>query len=467
MTGPHPQAVGTYGWDFIAWAEKHYGSRLRWWQRLAAVRLLEHDAEGALVWLVALLSVARQVGKSWLLRDLLLWRIHQAPLFAEEQLCIHTGKDVAVCREVQRPARAWARRRAGEGYRVREVNGQEEVSAPDGSRWLVRAQSSVYGYSASVAVVDEAWKVRPDAVDDGLEPTMVERTSPQLLLVSTAHRRATALMLTRRADALSQLDEPEDVLIMEWSAVRGDALEDRGAWRAASPHWSARRERLLESKLRRAQSGQSDDPDEDDPLEAFRAQYLNVWPVSRLTTAKDEALVDGGAWAAAGDYSEAPPAGALVLAVEDWFGLGAASAACGQLADGRLMVWGALHATRAEALAWCAVVARGREGSRLLVGASMHGDPACDDVQASAVVPVGVTQTRSALALWRSLMADGRLVHDSGDALTSQVNGCRVVRTTTGLSLSARSARSDLMRAAAWAVQETANTPAAPGWFVY
>ena len=78
MTRPHPNAVDSYtGAEFIAWSEARSGRPLRWWQRLAATRLLEHDAAGALVWLWVLLSTARQVGKSVLLGELALWRLHQ------------------------------------------------------------------------------------------------------------------------------------------------------------------------------------------------------------------------------------------------------------------------------------------------------------------------------------------------------------------------------------------------------
>ena len=103
--------------------------------------------------------MARQLGKSWLLRELLLWRIHQGERFGEPQDVLHTGKDLAVCKEVQRPARIWAKAR--DEYRVREVNGQEEIELlADGSRWMLRAKEAVYGYSVSCGAADEAWKVR-------------------------------------------------------------------------------------------------------------------------------------------------------------------------------------------------------------------------------------------------------------------------------------------------------------------
>ena len=74
---------------------------------------------------------ARQVGKSYLLTELLLWRICQGERFGEPQLVLHTGKDLPICRDVQRPARMWARRQ-GDGWYAREANGREEVGAPDG-----------------------------------------------------------------------------------------------------------------------------------------------------------------------------------------------------------------------------------------------------------------------------------------------------------------------------------------------
>jgi hypothetical protein len=110
--------------------------------------MLEVDADGRLVWETAVVSTARQVGKSWWLRELCLWRIHQSDRFGEPQDVLHTGKDLAVCKEVQRPARIWAKGRP-DAYRVREVNGQEEIelrcrrvaldAARQGGRlWLLR-----------------------------------------------------------------------------------------------------------------------------------------------------------------------------------------------------------------------------------------------------------------------------------------------------------------------------------------
>jgi hypothetical protein len=150
------------------------------------------------------------------------------------------------------------------------------VATSDGSRWAVRGSGSVYSYAASLALVDEAWGV-DTAVDDGIEPTTVERTFPQLLLVSTAHRFSTPLFPRRRSQALAQLHDPQEVLLVEWSAPSIVELEDRRAWRAASTHWSPRRERMVAAKHQAAVSGaHSGDVLELDPVASFRSQWLNI-----------------------------------------------------------------------------------------------------------------------------------------------------------------------------------------------
>jgi hypothetical protein len=462
MSAPHPLAVGSYGLDLVGWSRAR-GVELRWWQVLAAIRLLEHDAAGALVWPWWLASTSRQVGKSWLLRELLLWRIHQAERFGEPQLVLHTGKDLPVCREVQRPARAWAHRQPG--YVVREANGLEEIETPDGSRWLVRGRGSVYGYSSSLAVVDEAWKVAPDVVDDGIEPTMAERSSPQLGLVSTAHRLATGLVPERRRAAIEQLVEPRDTLLIEWSASPSLDIGDEAGWRQASPQWTAGRQRLVEAQYRRArEGGRSEDPDEPDPIESFRSQWLNAWPVRRglVDTRAGEPLLPDGGWAERADLG-ATAVGSLVLAVEDWFGNGAAAAALGRTADGRLLTWGTIVDRRADAFTWAAALAETHPRSRLIVGASLDADPDVLRVPVAARETAGQAQTRLGMPLLRELVATRALVHDGGRDLAEQVDRCRLVESRAGgLSVHVTSGRTDLLRCVVWALLSDSRQAATP-----
>ena len=441
MTAPHPAAVGSYGAGALEFLEAEAGIELRWWQRLALVRQLEHDADGLLVWITVLLTTSRQVGKSVLLRGGATWRLHQADLFGEEQTIMHTGKDLPVCKEVQRLARQWAK---GRGYPVREQNGNEQITEPrSGSRWMVRGKGSVYGYAVSNGLVDEAWGVAPGVVEDGIEPTLAERRSPQLVLASTAHRSTTILFPTNRAAALEQLDEPASTLLIEWSAPRDAEIDDPAAWRRASPHWSPGRERLLRERAARVRAGESLDPDEADPVESFRSQFLNIWPV-RTTSNVGTALLDVERWRTLEGAAGAPVR--VWVAVADNLGRGAGVVAVADVGDGRYEVDGWTCDDREAALE-----AARRTIEVLDVPGRLSVEPALVTVAplADAAVPADL---RFGLPLLRELVETGRLVHDATPDLDTQLGECRVRAVQGGLAL-ATLARSDLVRAAALAVR--------------
>ena len=106
----------------------------------------------------------------------------------------------ALAGERRRRARP-ARERAG-GDRARAT----------GRAWRLAASNldGGVGSSVSLAFVDEAWRVSRDVVDGSIAPTMLERRSPQLILVSTAGDGGSTLLLEDRDAAIAQLAEPED-----------------------------------------------------------------------------------------------------------------------------------------------------------------------------------------------------------------------------------------------------------------
>lgn len=448
MSTPHVRAVDSLGREFCRWAEKREGRKLRWWQRLAAARILEVDADGRLVWDQVILTVSRQSGKSWLLREIFLWRMHQTDRFGEPQDILHTGNNLAVCMEVQRAARIWAKRWPDD-YQVIESNGKEKIERlEDGSRWLVFAKTAVYGWSGSLAAVDEAWDVKLAVVEEGLEPTMAEREQAQLLLVSTAHRQTTSLMLSRRRLALAALEDGDGPLLLEWSAPPGSPLDDLRTWRTASPHWSPKRQEVISRQLSSALENTLEDPTEPDPIASFRSQWLNEWPTKLADpVGKTEDLLPPGLWADR-VVTDTHSSGPVWVALEDDFGFGAAVAVVGRLPDGRLEVDGWLTADWDSAIA---DVARLEWPIReLLVGASL-----LDRVPPEMTPrprPVGSTQTRVGLALLRDLVAGAQLVHDE---ITGEIDGAFAstqVRTTMAGLIMSSSSHSHLVRAVVWAI---------------
>lgn len=494
MTLPHPDAVGSYGAEVDRQYQRRTGKQLRWWQRLTNARVLEHDAQGRLVWRKWLESTSRQVGKSTDLRELCWWRIEQVRRWGA-QLVLHTGKDAGIVQEVMHPAMTYADR-LGLDVDWRsdrwQINRPEELppppplvceacqgapfvspvpetlctacgglgteppqpSIPADGRWIARTWRSVYGWSPGLAVVDEAWKVPARAVDDGIWPALVEQESPQLGLVSSAHPEATGLMLGERALAIGQLFSPVDTLLLEWSTPADLALEDVAGWRMASPHWTAQRQATIAAALRKALKG-SNDPEAPDPVASFRAQWLNQWPQDvEAPVNPDEVLATEAEWEACLDLGAGPaPGRTVVVAVEDDQGRGAAAAAAALTADGRVVVGGWRFDSLRAAVDWAEDTA-GEDGL-LLAGASLVGgkdqpmDPELEGVDL-LVEPAGGVETRDGLPQLRALVRGGRLAHDGGDDVSRSVLAARVRTSKAGALLVDPDA---LLRCVVWAAR--------------
>lgn len=438
MSPPHPEAVGSYGADAVAWIEKVERKTLRWWQRLAITRQLEHRDDGSLCWPVVLESASRRSGKSVRIRGIALWRMALGPaLFGERQEIVHTGSDIAVCRKAQKEAWRWCQTQE---WTVTKGNGKEAIETPDGDGWFVRAQDATYGWDTTLGLVDEAWDVKPSTIDDGLEPSLLERSSPQLHMTSTAHRRARSTMRTRIVDALTRDDG--ETLILIWAAPPGADVSAPEVWRAASPHWTPARLKMIDAKYQKALAGEVDpDADDPDPMAGFCAQYLNQWPLRAREVVRGDELISADAWSALTVLpdDEAVP---VAAAIESWFGRGT-SLALVYREDSRLVASVSDHADMAAAVdALRATAYRGR----VIVGKSLMDDPALRKVNRHP----STQMTTSAVADFARLLSEGVMHHDGGEHLTGQVLDVRTQPGADGARLTSKG-RADAVKAAAWA----------------
>jgi hypothetical protein len=448
--------VGSYGAEAIEWIEANVTEmgepiRLYWWQKLAIVRQLEHDESGALVWRVVVESCPRRAGKSVRLRVMALWRMAHADLMGEQQQAIHVARDMNIVREILRGAFDWAELR---DWTVRKANGKEEIEAPDGSRWLARSVHATTGYSPGLALADECWDIEPGVIDEGLEPATMKRISPQLVLTSTAHRRATSLMKGRITRALQAIQSGEETntLLLLWAMPPGADPSEESSWRAASPQWSPEDRDFIRDKYEAALAG-LDDPDSDDPdpMEGFLAQYGNVWRLKAARSAPGNAVVKEQEWA---DLAATVPAGPPdAVAIEAWYRDGV-SVARGWYRDGRVTVSVSDHRDVPSAVA--AAAAAGCPNP-VMVGKSLTGDPS---VQALWHEPAQGT-TKAAVADLRRLVDDGALAHDGSAELARQVLALRVSPSADGVTLRSKD-RADAIKSACWAAEAARSALPAP-----
>lgn len=444
MTAIHPDAVGSYGPEAIEWINERREKdkqipknqkRLRPWQELVILRSLEHDSNGVLLWQQVIISSRRQTGKSVGLRELNLWRLHQSERFGEEQLIMHTAQNMAVAREIQRPARTWS---MDQNYKVRLTHGNEEIEHPDGSRWMIRGTESVYGYSVSMGLVDEAWGVKPEVVNDGLLPTMIERNSAQLYLVSTAHNEATELMRKARHEALEQMFEPRNILILEWSAHKDSAPYLEQSWIDASPHW--------DDKIKEFISGKVDS-------DGFRSQWLNVW--AKVDENKDNYLIPTELWNSLEIKGlEIPENAECIVAVDDYFGMGGSLAVAWTDETKKIYLTGQVFERMADVWEAAKTITETRTQSTILAGITITADPNV----AGMPVPVngaGTRESRSSFALLRELANEKQIQHAGLLDLNSQMIEMIVKPAQAGGLTPAiiEGRRTDLVKLAGWAVQ--------------
>ncbi|GAB3663505.1 hypothetical protein GCM10027596_26760 [Nocardioides korecus] len=454
MTEVHPLAVCsfaaescTHAWrgvpflvepSAIAWVEQKLGIRLRWWQRLAMLRQLEHDAAGRLVWRTVVESGTRRIGKSVRLRSIALWRLeHGVRLFEPGQTVIHFGRKLDVVREVQEQAWPWCE---AQGWAVTRNNNARGVTHPNGARWL--AKTSAYGFDVHLGLADECWDIEPSRISDDLEPAALERESSQVALTSTSHQLATPLM-KRRISAAMASDDGRTLLLL-WGVEPGADIESPATWKAASAHWSQDRKEQMAATLAEAQEAEPTLA-EPDPVGAWACQYLNVWDLVARKKVKGEQVVTAESW---GELREELPLEDVPasVAVESWFGDGI-SVALGWRSGARAAVTVQDHPTLEAAAA--AVSATGYRGV-VLVGSSLATDPALAGLRLQPM-----TQSPSAaVAELMRLLGEDAVRHDGDEHLSGQVLGVRTEPGTGGIRLTSRS-RVDAVKAAVWVISRS------------
>ena len=453
MMSPVPDdAVCSYGWSgcthttgpAVAWIEQQFRCKLRWWQRLSTVRQLEHREDGTLCFGKKVESAPRRSGKSYGMRGVTVWRMEfGAELFGEVQTVIHTGSDVAICREIQRGAWRWAESRE---WTVTRGNGKEAIETPTGGRWMVKAQDAVYGYDVCLGLVDEGWDVKPDTVNEGLEPAALERQSAQVSLTSTAHRRATSMMRSEIAAAMS-MEDPETLLLL-WAAPAGSDPSSPLVWRAASPHWTPNRHKMIAAKYKKALAGEQDKEfDDPDPMRGFESQFLNVWHL-RERKQVGRPVVDSEVWR--GMSATVPDFPPDVVAVEGWYDQGVCVAQAWDT-DGGVVVSVADYPDVPAAAA--AVATTGCRG-QVLVGSSLAEHVAWETL--GVVVEPESGSVRQVVAEFAQAIKESSFRHGRSGVLTEQALAMRVADGVDGVRVVSKE-RADAVKAATWAVRAAVN----------
>lgn len=197
---PKPRGVcGSYGDDVDAWVKRRLGMTLDPWQRYALTNALRYDRKGDLIANTALVSVARQNGKSLIVRGFFGWMLDEGRLlpafssWSEMLAAAHDAKQARIpYKGVLRDLSGlpeWRGALSGSGarrkeYRLTQFFGLEA----DGLTFdtVTGQPESARGHSAGAIAWDEVLTQKDWDGYASLSPTQMAQRNPIMFLTSTA-----------------------------------------------------------------------------------------------------------------------------------------------------------------------------------------------------------------------------------------------------------------------------------------
>jgi len=430
LSPSHPDAVGSWGPAWGAWLSEQGLMDLKPWQQTVLDRGLEHRADGALCWRTCVVSLSRQLGKTFLIRALALCR---AALVEGRQDVILTADKALTAVDAMLEAYEWA---DDEGLRVLKSRGSEFIEWPDRSKWRIVSKLAVYGKSADLYLLDEAFAVSQETFESAIQPTMLARENPQAWVFSAANQDSTELMTVLRRRAI---EGSSTTMLAEWGATAGEidagGACDPGVWEVSLPPGE-----LTEN--RRVAYG------EQCKSKTFHIQNLNVHPVDLLASRQDVVH-----WPRGFDslpLVDSVSAGGVAAFDRSADGM-SWDASVAVLVDGRVEVVSGWFAGVSELVEWVL----GWEPSRVLAGATVADVVPAGGFGLVPVVRVGVREWAAAMDPFRARVERGGVAHSHSERVLEVTAGAVPRMTEAGLRLSVVRSRVDLspLKVMQWAVE--------------
>jgi len=207
------------------------------WQRLVLDDVFTVDAGGQFAARTAVVSVARQNGKTSLMEAAIGWLLTEYPRIVGRpvsilstahhlDLAVESFNELADVLEDQF------------GCKVIRAYGRNSVTTPEGSLWKVSASTGKrHGGTWDIICGDELWALTEAAVFGALRPSQIAVPNPLMLLLSTAGDESSTVFQQLREQALANLDagRTSDLYYCEFSVPAGTDPAREEYWPMANP----------------------------------------------------------------------------------------------------------------------------------------------------------------------------------------------------------------------------------------
>jgi hypothetical protein len=310
-----PGGIETTGWPSVRDTCAKLNITFDRWQDGAGQAILAKRADGLYAADAIVISIPRQVGKTFLVA----WIIFALCIKHPGLNCIWTAHRFKTARETFDSLRAMANRRELVPHidkdRITTAAGNEAIPFRNGSRILFGARERGFGRGfakVDVMVADEAQILSANAMDD-MVPAMNQATNPLVFLVGTPPKPSDPGEVFTQIRDEAIRGESDDTLYIEISADQDADPTDREQWAKANPSYPHRTSARAVLRMRKHLTPES-----------FVREGLGIWdPAVSL-------LVFGsGTWARCVSLDAPPRPAALGVAADldqIWLSLGASSA---------------------------------------------------------------------------------------------------------------------------------------------
>lgn len=234
----------SYGYDVIEFAREVLQQPLDPWQEWAVIHAGELMEDGRPRFRTVLMLVARQQGKTHLLKVLSLYWLY----IERQKLILGMSTNLDYAREAWRAAVDLAQANpylSEETGRVRMANGEQELQTLDGCRYKIAASNRSGGRSMTVnrLIIDELREHKTWEAWNASTPTTNAVPTAQIFLISNQGDDESIVLDSLRNSALNHLETGDGdprLGIFEWSMPDGSEVDDLEALAYANPNLGRR-----------------------------------------------------------------------------------------------------------------------------------------------------------------------------------------------------------------------------------
>lgn len=276
-----PSGIVSTGWAAVSAVITALGIVFDVWQVGASKAILGKRADGQYAADAVVISIPRQVGKTFLLGAI----VFALCIINPGLLVIWTAHHTRTSDETFADLRALASlpKAAKHVKVIRAANGQQGIEFHNGSRILFGAREQGFGRGfkkVGVLVLDEG-QILTESAMDNLVPTTNQADNPLILLAGTPPRPKdpSEVFTNLRTEALAAGSGKSDTFYLEFSADADADPLDRAQWAKANPSFPKRTKvRAILRMLKHL------------GMASFRREALGIWDAtSRAIPAIDPA----------------------------------------------------------------------------------------------------------------------------------------------------------------------------------